>query len=209
MLPFLKRKREPSAALALPAWHPNFRNFDRLPDTKVIRTAFFINIAASLVAVLMLLWFCYQEYQLKGIRRQVEDWQAQIARDQRGSSEAINKYKAFQASASHLEEIDLFLKSKPAVSPLLLRLGETLPDNVAIDSFELGSKGLRLTGAVRGSPDLATGHASAYRDRLRADEQFKEIFDTISLVNLNRNPQTGRIAVEFFLTLKPVGAKKP
>ena len=27
----------------MPAWHPNFRNYEKLPDIKVVRTAFFVN----------------------------------------------------------------------------------------------------------------------------------------------------------------------
>ena len=51
MLPFLKKKSEASAAPAVPNWHPNFRNFEKLPDIKVVRTAFFVNGAAVSVAL--------------------------------------------------------------------------------------------------------------------------------------------------------------
>lgn len=209
MLPFLKKKSDAPASALAPAWHPNFRNFDRLPDTKVVRTAFFVNSAAIMAALAVLLWFSYQEYQLNELRVQIADWQSQIDRDRRGSDQAIALYKKFQADGTRLAEIEAFVKSKPAVSALLLRLGETLPANVAIDSFDLGAKGLRLTGTVRGSPDQASGYASTYLDLLRADAALMETFDTITLVNLNRNPQTGRLEVEYFFSFKTPGGKKP
>jgi hypothetical protein len=208
MLPSLKRKRDAAAAVVLPAWHPNFRNFEKLPDTKVVRTAFFTNIAAVSVSAVVLFWFGFGEYQLHNVQGEIEEVQAQIARDQAASNLAVKKYKTFQATATRLAEIDAFLKSKPLVSPLLLRLGETLPESVAIDEFDLDDKGLRLTGAVRGSPDLAAGHASAYRDRLRDDEKLKEIFDSVTLKDLKRDPQSGRMVVEILLAAKSAGGKK-
>ena len=43
-------KKSDAVPVAAPLWHTNFRNFDRLPDTKVVRTAFFVNTAAGAVA---------------------------------------------------------------------------------------------------------------------------------------------------------------
>ena len=54
MLSLLKKKPDAAAANLTPAWHPNFRNFERLPDTKVVRTTFFINGGAIAVA-----WCCW------------------------------------------------------------------------------------------------------------------------------------------------------
>ena len=43
MLSLLKKKPDAAAANQTPAWHPNFRNFERLPDTQVVRPTFFVN----------------------------------------------------------------------------------------------------------------------------------------------------------------------
>ena len=51
MLPLLKKKSDADAAPAVPAWHPNFRNYQKLPDIKVVRTAFFVNGIAILLVV--------------------------------------------------------------------------------------------------------------------------------------------------------------
>lgn len=203
MLSLLKKKKAEAAAPALPAWHPNFRNFEQLPDTKVVRTAFFINGAAIMVTVVLLLWFCFQEYQLRDLHRQIDDWQHQIDRDRPGSNQAIAQFKKFQADAARVKEIDTFVTSRPAVSELLMQLGQTLPNNIAIDVFELRANGLRLMAAVRGAPELASGHASAYLAQLRANPKLSALFEDIALLNLERNPQTGRLTVEYFLRFKP------
>lgn len=202
-------KKKPDAAVpAVPAWHPNFRNFERLPDTKVVRTAFFINGVAVLIAIVALGAFLYQEYQLHELKRQVSEWQDQIARDQKASNHAITLFKKFETEAVRLNQIDVFLKSKPAVSPLLLHLAETLPHNIALDVFDLNAAGLRLTAAVRGAPDLASGYASAYLDQLRSDPVLSRTFGTVSLLSLTRNTTTGRLTAEYALKLKGAD-KKP
>src|SRR5688572_30471847 len=162
MLSLLKKKSEASAAPAVPPWHPNFRNFERLPDTKVVRTAFFINGAAIVVAAVLLLWLAYREYGLRDLRGQIAAAQQQIEHDRPGSDQAIAQFKKFQADEARVKEINEFLTSRPLVSELLVQLGQTLPSNIAVDGFELRPTGLRLVVAVRGAPDQASGHASAY-----------------------------------------------
>jgi hypothetical protein len=203
MLSLLKKKKSDAAAPALPAWHPNFRNFERLPDTKVVRTAFFVNGAAIVVTSVLLLWFCYQEYQLRDLRRQVAEWQRQIDRDRPASDKAIALFKKFQADAARVKEIEAFVNSRPLVSELLVQLGQTLPGNIALDTFELRANGLRLVAAVRGAPELASGHASTYLTQLRGNAKLTALFDEITLLNIERNQQTGRLTVEYFLKLKP------
>ena len=85
MLSLLKRKSEADAAPAVPAWHPNFRNYEKLPDVKAVRTAFFVNGASILVAVSLLVYFGFREWQIRTINSQVAQVQAQIDRDKKGS----------------------------------------------------------------------------------------------------------------------------
>ncbi len=204
MLSLLKKKPEAAAPAApvLPPWHPNFRNFERLPDTKVVRTTFFVNGIAIVVALIALLWFSYQEYQLHDLNRQIGEWQVQINRDRHSSDLAIALYKKFQAEAARVNEVSAFVRSKPLVTDLLLRLGQTLPKNIALDTFDLRDNALKLTGTIRGAPDLASGYATAYVELLRADGYFSARFDDISMLNLTRNPQTGRLSLELLLKLK-------
>jgi len=209
MLPRLKKKPEAAVVVTTPAWHPNFRNVERLPDTKPVRTAFFVNGIAILVAVLVALWFGYQKYQIYDLKRQVDEQLSHIDRDKRSSDQAIGLFKKYQAEAARFAEIEAFTKARPELSPLLLRLGQTLPHNVAVDSFELTGVGVRLLVTVRGAPDQASGYASTYLDQLRADAELKATFDEITLVNLSRDRQTGRLSVEYYLKLKGAAEKKP
>ena len=211
MRSLLKRKTD-AASSGTPPWHPNFRNFEGLPDTKVVRTAFFVNGLAIVGATILLLWFAYQEYQLRDLKRQATEWQEQIDRDRPASNKAIADFKKFQAEGAKVKEIEAFLSARPLISELLVQLGQTLPSNIAIDGFELRGNGLRLIASVRGAPEMASGHASTYLAQLRANAELGRWFEDIALLDINRNPQTGRLVVEYFLKQKTTasgkGAKK-
>ncbi len=210
MLSRLKRRTEAAGAAVVPAWHPNFRNFERLPDTKVVRTAFFVNGVAAVVVIVLLGWLGYQELQIRELSRSISDWQEQIERDQPGSARAVELFKKYQTEAARVTEIDTFVKSRPKVSALLLHLAETLPADIALDTLELKDTSLRLLVTVRGAPDRASGTASAYVEQLRGDSEIAAEFDDVSLSNLNRNPRNGRLAAEFTLRLKSAESpKKP
>jgi hypothetical protein len=198
MLSLLKKKSD-AAAPALPNWHPNFRNFEKLPDTKVVRTAFFVNGAAIFVAASLAIYGAVKEWQLRAIRIQIADEQRKIDRDKRLSD---------QAEEARVVEVDAFIRSKPVFSALILRLGETLPQNIAIDNIDLRETGLLLRLSVRGAPETAPGYATAYLDQLRADKQLA-LFDEFTFTSTpSLNPATGRMAVEFLLKLKPAAAAK-
>lgn len=202
MLPLLKKKSNADAAPGVPAWHPNFRNYEKLPDIKVVRTAFFINGAAISIALAALIYFALDEWRLRGITSQVAQVQAQIDRDKKVSDQAVALFRKFQAEEAKINEVDAFLKSKPLVSVVLMRLSETLPPNIALDSLDFRETGLVMRLSVRGAPDAASGYATNYLEQLKADKQLA-LFDTFEFTSTpTPNPTTGKMAVEFFLHLK-------
>lgn len=205
MLSLLKKKSDADAP-QVPAWHPNFRNFERLPDTKVVRTAFFINVFALTVTVVLLLYVGRREWDLRVVRTQVAEKQQQIDRDRAGSEQSVALFKKFQAEEAKLMEVENFVTSKLIVSDLLIHLGQTLPKNIALDRFELRDAGLTIAATVRGAPDQASGLATAYIEQLRADKELAR-FDDITPTSSDRNPTTGRITIEVFMHLKGAAKK--
>jgi hypothetical protein len=206
MLSLLKKKSDADAPPALPAWHPNFRNYEKLPDIKVVRTAFFVNGVAILIAVSLGIYFGFKEWQLHVINAQLAQVQAQIDREKHTSDQGIALFKKFQAEEAKINEVETFITSKLVVSTLILRLAQTLPNNVAVDTMDLRDAGLTLRLSVRGDAAAASGYASAYLEQLRADKELTQ-FDEFTFTSTPiRNPTTGRMAVEFFMRIK--GAKK-
>jgi hypothetical protein len=206
MLSLLKKKSDAAAAPAVPNWHPNFRNYEKLPDIKVVRTAFFINGAAIFIALALGIYFGTKEWQLRVIKGQIAEVERQITTNKRPSDQAVALYKKFQAEEARINEVDVFVKSKPLVSALILRLADTLPKNIAIDSIDMRVDGLVLRLSVRGDSAAASGYATDYLEQLRADKELSH-FDEFAFTSTpTRNPSTGRMAVEFILKPKPPGA---
>lgn len=204
MLTLLKKPSPEVVDPAASAWHPDFRNDRRLPDTKVIRTSFLVNGITVLIASVLVIWVSYRGYQLRELHIQINQWQKQIDRDKAPSDQAVALYKKFQAESAKVNEIVSFIKSRPVVSDLLLHLGETLPEYVAIDRFDLGATGLNLRGAIRGAPDQASGRASSYLQLLKSDSYLTDKFSEITLLNLNRNPQNSGLILELSFKLKEI-----
>ena len=209
MLSLLKKRSDAPVAPAVPSWHPNFRNFEKLPDTKVVRTAFFINGAAITLALALGIYLGIKEWQLRAFNVQIAEEQRKIARDKKSSDQAVTLFKKFQAEEARALEVDTFIKSKPLISALILRLGETLPPNIALDNLDFRDVGLVIRLSVRGAPETALGLAADYLAQLRADKELSQLFDDFSFTTSpTLNPATGKMAVELMLKLKAPGGKK-
>lgn len=204
MLPLLKKKSEANVP-QVPAWHPNFRNFEKLPDTKVVRTAFFINVIAITVALVVLLFVGNREWELHTLKQQIAEKQSQIDQAKPGSDQSVALFKNYQAEEAKIMEVSNFVNARLTVSDLLLHLGQTLPKNIALDRFDLRDTELILGATIRGAPDQASGLATAYIEQLKADKTLATRFDEIRPSNSSRNAATGRISIEVSLHIK--GAK--
>lgn len=203
----LKKKSEAAAVPLVPSWHPNFRNVEKLPDIKVVRTAFFVNFAAIVLLIVALGYLGFDEWRTRGLKTQRDQWDAQIARDKRVSDQAVALYRKFQAEEAKITEVDAFVQSKPTISTIVMRLAETLPEDVALDTLDFREAGLTMRLSIRGAPDVASGRATQYLDKLRADKQLA-IFDSFDFTaNPSMNPSTRKMTVEFFLRYKG-GAKR-
>ena len=96
MLSLLKKKTLAAEMPMVSSWHPNFRNYEKLPDIKVVRTAFFVNGAAIFVATALGIFFGFKEWQLHVVNNQLAQVEAVINRDKRVSDQAVALFKKFQ-----------------------------------------------------------------------------------------------------------------
>ena len=208
MLSLLKKKSDADAAPAVPAWHPNFRNYQKLPDIKVVRTAFFVNGIAILLVVSLGAYLGFREWNLRLLNQQIAQTQSQIDRDKKPSEQAVALFKKFQAAEAKVLEVETFITSKPIVSALIVRLAQTLPKNIALDNFDLRDTGITVRLSVRGDLVSASGYATAYLEQLRADKELAPFTDVSFTSTPTPNPATGLMAVEFLMRKAPVGGKK-
>lgn len=198
----LALKKSEAAVVAVPAWHPNLRIEENLPDTKVVRTAFFVNGAAMLVAIALALYLGIQEWKLHEVKKQIADWQRQIDRDKKQSEEAVNLYQDFKLEEAKTAEVVDFVESKPVLSEIILRLGAVTPKKIALDGLDFRETGVDIHATVKGAPDRASGDASAYEKQLRADKVLGPMFDDVNLLSMHKNNTSGRLVIDIFCAYK-------
>jgi hypothetical protein len=206
MLPLLQ-KRDQSQASVLAAWHANFRKLEQLPDTKVVRTQFFINFASLAVAAGLLLYFCYQEYTIRNFNRQMADRQTQIDTDRKASDQALALFKKFTEEEKKIDNLNNFLKPRVVLSQFLLQLGNSLPPELAMDAVDIRNTGVELRGMASGSPEEASGRASAYVEQLKQDKYFGDIFEKNIKQDVKRDQSSGQITFNLSLTFKGAARK--
>lgn len=200
------KKKSDAQPVAAPLWHTNFRDFERLPDTKVVRTTFFINTAAIAVAIGMLLWLGYREYDNHNIGQQIAEANQQIETNKKQNAEALRLSKVFLEEEKKIGEAVAFMKVPVTPSEFIALLGETLPKDISIDYVdtritEPKNSVFQLRGRVAGTPDQASGITSSYVDMLRADARLSKIFDPITLNRLDRDSTAGFMVFEISLTI--------
>ncbi len=202
----LTRKSD-AQPVAAPLWHTNFRNFERLPDTKVVRTTFFINTAAIAVTLGLLLWLGYREYHIYNLGEQIAQAQKEIDANSKQNAEAIRLSESFAAEESKLNEAAAFANARISPSEFVMLLGETLPKEISIDAIDAHLNGptvgvYTMRGIVAGTPDQASGTASNYVQMLHDNARLKSIFDSITLERLNRDAGSGFMSFEISLKVK-------
>jgi hypothetical protein len=204
MASLLKRKTD--AGPVIPPWHPNFRNEQKLPDVKFIRTSFFVNAGVGILLFTSLLWVAYQEYELSEIRHQIAGDSAQIEQDTPAHGKAVKLYQQFAAEEKKARELEAFMTSRPSMVDLLVLFAEVTPQDVAFSSIEISEASVTLRGFISGLPAKASGIASAFERQLRDHAVMSKEFPTITLTNLGRDQGSGRMS--FTLEMKRL-KKKP
>jgi hypothetical protein len=194
-------------APSAPPWHPNLRIVSNLPDTKVVRTAFFVNGAAIVLATSLLLVLGHHEWSLHEVNKQIATQQHNIDRDKFESAKAVKLFGDFKAEESKMLEVSDFVTSKPIISELLLRLGQITPKKIAFDSLDFRDTGISIKATVKGAPDRAATDASAYEKQLRTDKVLGPVFRDVNLLTMRRNTTSGRLVIEIFCAYKK-GMKK-
>lgn len=202
-----------AAAASTPLWHPNFRNYEKLPDTKVVRTTFFINVTAITVAASLLIFVGYREFRVRELNLQIQETQMVIEKNTKENAEAIRLSKIFDEEAKKLESVSAFTKVVMPPSEFVILLGRTLPKEVQIESADLRYSGASgdqcvLRGLVAGSKDEASGLASNYEKILRTSPLFGGRFESVNTASLNPDPAGGFLRFEIVIKFKSTSKEK-
>jgi hypothetical protein len=214
MASFLQLTRKSDAEPAAePLWHPNFRNYDRLPDTKVVRTALLINLVTGTAAAVLLGSVLWREYGILTMNQQAAEAQVTIDRDNAKNTEALRLTKLFSDSDKKIAEAVAFKTQLLRPSDFTLMLGNLLPKEISLNFIDMrlgdpNTPACTLRGFVAGSRTDAGGTATSFVEMWRAQKDFVQIFDAIDLTNVAPDPRTGLLTFEIIMKMKPA-KKKP
>ena len=205
-------KKSDEQADVEPLWHPDFRNVERLPDTKVIRTTFFINTAAIATTLALLMWLGYREFHIRTLEQQIAEAEHTIDTNSRQNKEALRLNQIFTDEEKKLDVAMDFVSTPISITEFVGVLGNSLPAEISIESIDARlsdtkSRSYMLRGLVAGTRDQASGSASAYVDTLRANPQLKKVFNSITPERIAPDGTTGLLSFEISLKEKPEGKK--
>jgi hypothetical protein len=206
----LTRKNDAETA-AEPLWHPNFRNYDRLPDTKAVRTALLVNLVAGTAAVVLLGWIGWREYDIRNMNQQAAEAEATIDRDKAKNEDALRLTKIFSDEEKKIADAIAFSAQPIRPSVFALQLGSILPKEIALNFIDMKladptAPACILRGLVAGSRTEAAGTATSFVELLRAQKEFVPIFESIELTNVAPDPTRGLLTFEIVMKMK--AAKK-
>ncbi len=130
----LKRKKKTDEHAP---WRPDFRDSNRLPDTKPVRTGFLLNFIAIAVAVSLLAVYAYREYNLRNITEELVYLRGQVAENRQDNQSLLRLNQQFLRSRNVAREAVRFDWEPLPVPDFLRNLAESLPEGVVLDAISL------------------------------------------------------------------------
>ncbi len=189
-------------------WHPDFRTEANLPDLKVVRTSFFLNLVWVTAAAAAVLFTGYREYTAASLNADIKAAEQRIEANRAANANAVRLNKEFVDASRRFAEAEKFGSQPFRASVLMRSLASSLPDDMDFSSIAMEGARLRLNGVIRGASDSASSRLSAYLDVLRSTAEIADAFPEVSLTNMSRDPASQGLSFEIQLTQKPAKAPK-
>ncbi len=204
MLSLLNKSGGDKSAPRVIPWRPDFRDAASLPDTKTVRTHFFVNLIAASVTGALAIYVVQRELGVAAARGSLADVEARIAAAAPLSQKAQATYKVFQAEEAKFNESFAFVRTPFRFHDFLLHLGKIMPPGVSVRRIDHRGveQAVTVIGSVRGIDAAAGDVASNFVKQLQSDPALAEHFATIVLTNLGRNAEDSSLNLELVFTFK-------
>ena len=213
----LRRNKKTEHAL----WRPDFRDAETLPDIKVIRTDFLLNLVAISIAFAMLSFFAYREYRAFGLAKQVDGLTQNIAENQKQDELNVARSKEFAALQRSMVEVIRFDNVPVAPAPLLADLAEIQPESIILERVNFSGaiekqgkkKSVQYTMVLGGTVEHTEARPASVviTEYLEALEELPSIapyFIESAQPGFDRNESLGLFLFTIRVTLSDVPTKK-
>lgn len=120
-----------------PNWRPNFRVEEKLPDIKVIRTGFLLNVAVIVIMFGLVGAVGYNEYKTRSKSASLEELRATYEESTPINRRRITLNNEFKDIALNFEELERFLNTSLTPAELMQLISQTQPPQSLISQLEL------------------------------------------------------------------------
>jgi len=195
------KKREESAVVC---WRPDFRDRERLPDIKSVRTGFFVSALAITLAATMAIIVGIREYKIMNLRENIAEIQKEIDVYRVENAIIVNKNKEFRDHMLKIQEIVKFAEEKLVVSDLIMDVAQALPQGVLFKKFEYTEEEAKFEGMIPAevNSDQALNQFIA---GLKSIDSLKDRFKNFKQTSVARQSETGN--VDFVVDINSMDAK--
>lgn len=203
-----KRKQK-----AVAAWHQDFRNPDALPDIKVIRTRFFVNVVAIVVPLFVAILWVQQELSLSSIRDDIGKLEDEQAALNSSNTELVSLSRDFLKESSKVESLEKYYHNLFPLSDYLEAIAVQVPVDMVISSMDLKKSNRvdgddvvdtwesRISGYVVQEGQSAVSHVNKFVEDLRKEELLAAHLNEAFLDNLSRDQITDTLNFVVSITM--------
>jgi len=114
-------------------WHFDFRLQDRLPDTKIIRTSFLVNLISFGICFLMLAMVGYHEIRIMSLKAEIRSANNDLEVGAKTNDALLKSIDRFRQHANSVDDLNRFFEQPIDVVRLLVSLSALRNEEVAFD----------------------------------------------------------------------------
>jgi hypothetical protein len=202
--------------VVMQSWRPDFRDFDRLPDVKRIRTDFLLNSVTGVLSLSLLIWLILNITTVSSLRGQVGELDQKIEANSAANRDNIQLNNQFQTHSRYIEQMVRFGTQPIHPIPLLEELAMNRPTEVLLSGLSLNpvvtrvgnqdrvNYSLGLQGTVRdgGSRD-SSAIITDFRNALGAFNSLSSYVQDTQLSSFTRNVEQGFFNFNIQVSLDP------
>ncbi len=178
--------RKPSDFDLQPHWHLDFRDAATLPEDRVVRVRFLVNLCATAITLVVLALLGWQLYTRAEVAGQLQFWNDKMAQHQQEYAQLQSELQEYMAEAGKIKDAYDIIYTPFVPSRFILDIGHTLPDSMTLDMIGFAGNVVTLRGSVAAPPEQASRILGGYVATLRGDPAIGPLFSDISVPNLDR-----------------------
>ncbi len=199
-------KRKPKT-ISQPAWRPNFRITEELPDTKVIRTDFLLNFIFVALALLAGVYLLNIQLQIWSLKSSINSYEERIAAGDADNKKFLRQSADFEKQSKNLKEVLDFVRAQVPPTNLLEALQNSRPEQLILTSVSVSPRSViqgrnrnnyydvTVNGNVIGAAAEATAMVEQFKEDFSESAFIKPILVNSQLVTLTRDQRLGTFSV--------------